>query len=155
MMRSCLEKRGMLKLLVLKSVAEKPLHVYGIIKAIEGLTGIAPSAGAIYPALRSLERAGLVEVVEAVKEGRRAKLYRATPLGLKHLQEHEKEVEEITRAAACWRSFREMGGDRLLRLIKEIVKASPALTEAQRAELRKALLEFEIKALSIMREVRS
>lgn len=153
MLKGCLEKRGMLKLLILHSIAEKPLHVYGIIKAIERTTGIAPSAGAVYPALKSLERAGLVAAEETEQSGRRGRIYKVTEQGKKYLQEREKELKELQRMITCWNSFRQLGGDRIFRLLREVVRASPNLSEPQRTELRKAFLDFEIKVLSIVREV--
>lgn len=153
MIRRCLEKRGMLKLLILQSLAERPLHVYGIIKSLERVIGTAPSAGAVYPALKSLERAGLVAAEEAAEGGRKARLYRVTQLGLKHLQEREKELKELNRMITCWNSFRQLGGERLFRLIREVIGLAPKLSEDQREKLRKAILDFEIKVLSIVKEV--
>ncbi|MEM2597382.1 MAG: PadR family transcriptional regulator [Thermofilum sp.] len=154
MIRRCLEKRGMLKLLILQSLAERPLHVYGIIKSLERVIGAAPSAGAVYPALKSLERAGLVAAEESAESGRRARLYKVTQLGLKHLQEREKELKELNRMITCWNSFRQMGGEKLFRLIREVIAVAPKLSEDQRERLRGAILDFEIRVLSIVKEVK-
>ena len=47
-------RRG-LKLIILHLLRDKPLHVYGLIKSVEKITGLRPSPGAIYPALKALE----------------------------------------------------------------------------------------------------
>ncbi len=142
-------RRG-LKLIILHLLRDKPLHVYGLIKSVEKITGLRPSPGAIYPALKALERAGLVEAQEVERGGRRARVFRLTEEGARFLEEHRGELEEALRASSCWRSFRELGGERLFRAVKEVVESFPRLSEKQREEVRRAIAEFELRILSIL-----
>jgi DNA-binding PadR family transcriptional regulator len=142
-------RRGF-KLLILHLLRDKPLHVYGLIKSLEKITGLKPSPGAIYPALKALERAGLVEAQEVEQGGRRSRVFRLTEEGARYLEERGEELEEALRAASCWRSFRELGGERLFRAVREVMENLPRLSEGQREELRKAIAEFELRVLSIL-----
>ena len=71
--------QGVLRLVVLSLIAERPRHGYEIIKAIEDrLAGsYAPSPGVIYPNLTMLEELGHA----TVKEEGGKKLYAITPEG--------------------------------------------------------------------------
>ncbi len=51
--------------LILTSLAEAPKHGYALIKDIEDFAGVRLGAGALYGALASLERDGLVEALPA------------------------------------------------------------------------------------------
>lgn len=82
-----------LQLVVLALLADKPYHGYEIIKALEERSGgfYSPSPGMVYPALTYLEEIGYASV-EA--EGTK-KLYRITPEGRAHLEEHRRVVDAI------------------------------------------------------------
>ncbi len=80
--------RGTLDLLVLRTLSVEPMHGWGISERIQRLSSdvLQVNQGALYPALHRLEKRGLV----ASKWGRsqnnrRAKFYRLTPAGRKHL----------------------------------------------------------------------
>lgn len=72
-------KAGFLKLIILKLLSKGPKHGYALMKDIERYTEKEwePSPGSIYPALRELEKEGLV----SVKTSGRRKLYEITPAG--------------------------------------------------------------------------
>src|SRR5580765_6237900 len=79
---------GTLDTLVLKTLAAGRRHGYGIARAIEDATdGVVDiEEGSLYPALYRMERKGWVEAEWGLSElGRRAKFYRLTPKGRRHL----------------------------------------------------------------------
>lgn len=139
-----------MKLLILHLLRDGQLHVYGLIKSVEKITGLRPSPGAIYPALKTLEKAGLVEAQEVERGGRKVRFFRLTEGGARYLEEHREELEEALKAASCWRNFRELGGERLFRVVREVLESFPRLSEKQREEVRKAIAEFELRVLSIL-----
>lgn len=59
-------RKGVLKMLILESLNQKPMHAYEIIKSIERkFNGIyKPSPGSIYPVLKQLLSAGLIVIEE-------------------------------------------------------------------------------------------
>lgn len=141
--------KGDFKGLVLRLLEERPMHGYEIIKAIEGrYHGVyKPSAGAIYPALRSLLRKGLV----SVSGEERRKTYRITRAGRAYLQSRRNEIEQRFRMfekmigperAALFREFRATG--KLLRTnLREV-------TPAQADEVRRVFIEMREKILRIL-----
>ncbi len=82
--------RETLRMLVLRVLAEKPMHGYQIIKRIEEVTGgkWRPAAGTLYPVLDQLKAEGLVDVERVVTEGVRGGrkvVYRLTEKGWREL----------------------------------------------------------------------
>jgi PadR family transcriptional regulator PadR len=81
--------QGTLDLMVLKALhALGPLHGYGIARRLEQLTGeaISLNQGTIYPALVRLQQQGWIAAEWGTSEnGRRAKYYAVTPLGVSQL----------------------------------------------------------------------
>lgn len=76
--------KGTLDLLILSTVSLAPLHGYGISLSIREATNDAFQVveGALYPALRRLEKKGLLEAEwKTTGTGREAKFYRLTPDG--------------------------------------------------------------------------
>ena len=76
--------KGTLDVLILKTVSWGPRHGYGISKAIRAATsdGFQIEEGALYPALRRLEKKGLLEASWGQTEtGRDAKFYALTSAG--------------------------------------------------------------------------
>jgi transcriptional regulator len=89
--------RGTLDLLILKTLSHGSLHGYGISLAIRRATGdtLQVDEGALYPALRRLEKRGVVEAEwKASDTGREAKFYELTPAGTREL---ESELGKWTR----------------------------------------------------------
>src|SRR6478672_13886733 len=79
---------GTLDTLVLKTLTGGRRHGYGIARAIEEATDgvVDVEEGSLYPALYRMERKGWVEAEWGLSElGRRAKFYRLTPRGRRHL----------------------------------------------------------------------
>ena len=76
--------KGTLDVLILKTLSGGAMHGYGISRAIREATQEAfrVEEGALYPALRRLEKRGLVEARWGVTDtGREARFYELTPAG--------------------------------------------------------------------------
>jgi len=82
-----------MKYVILRLLAEKPMHGYEVMKALEEQTQgcYKPSPGTVYPTLQWLEDEGLVVAQEA--EGK--KVYEITDQGRAFLEEHKGTVEDI------------------------------------------------------------
>lgn len=86
--------KGTLDVLILKALSWGPCHGYGISKAIRAATegAFQVEEGALYPALRRLERRGQVSAEWGETEtGRRARFYRLSAQGRESLT-HEVET---------------------------------------------------------------
>jgi len=62
-----------------------------------GRHGYSVSPGTIYPLLHKMEEMGLLKSRNEVRNGRRVRLYRATPKGEKLLEETKDKVRELCR----------------------------------------------------------
>jgi len=141
--------KGDFKGLVLHLLEERPMHGYEIIKALEErYHGVyKPSAGAIYPALRSLLNKGFL----SVSGEERRKTYRITREGKAYLRSRRKEMEQRFRMfekmigperAALFREFRATG--KLLRTnIRDV-------TPAQANELKRVMVDMKERVLRIL-----
>lgn len=92
---------GTLDMLVLKALESGPLHGYAVAEWIHGRSHdvLQVDEGALYPALHRLELRGLLAAEWGASENnRRAKFYRLTAAGRKHLQS---ERERWTRLASA------------------------------------------------------
>lgn len=81
---------GTVDMLILKAVALKPLHGYGVLLRIKQISGnaIAIPQGSLYPALYRLEHQGLIAAEWGQSENsRRAKFYTITTDGRRRLKE--------------------------------------------------------------------
>ena len=79
---------GTLDALILKTLAGGRRHGYAIARAIEDTTAqvVAIEEGSLYPALYRMEKKGWIEAEWGLSElGRRAKFYRLTTKGRRHL----------------------------------------------------------------------
>ncbi|MEM2225847.1 MAG: PadR family transcriptional regulator [Candidatus Bathyarchaeia archaeon] len=76
-------KKGYLKLLILASLARRPMHGYEIMKeAAERTLGLwKPTAGGTYPLLRRMEEEGWIRGEWRVSGGRKRRVYRITGKG--------------------------------------------------------------------------
>ena len=93
--------QGTLDLLVLKTLSLAPAHGYGIAAHIQQVSGdvLRVEEGSLYPALHRLEQAGLVTAAWQVTENkRRARMYRLTRTGARHLDAAEERWLHLTRA---------------------------------------------------------
>jgi PadR family transcriptional regulator len=80
--------KGTLDVLILKTLSHGALHGYGISRSLRDSTrnDFNVEEGALYPALRRLEKRGLLEAEWGVTDtGRDAKFYRLTASGLAEL----------------------------------------------------------------------
>jgi transcriptional regulator len=95
--------QGTLHMLVLRIVALEPLHGYGIGLRLAEISGgvFTVNAGSLFPALRRLERRGLIRGEWRVTEhGRRAKYYTPTRSGRAALERETRDWERQTGAIA-------------------------------------------------------
>jgi PadR family transcriptional regulator PadR len=95
--------QGTLHMLILKTLALEPLHGYGIGVRLEQISrgAFQVNAGSLFPALRRLERDGLIKGDWRITENnRRAKYYALTPPGRSHLKRETRDWEAQTAAIA-------------------------------------------------------
>src|SRR5262245_1217345 len=95
--------QGTLHMLILKTLALEPMHGYGIGVRLEQISkGIFQvNGGSLFPALRRLERAGLIAGEWLVTENnRRAKYYMLTAEGRAKLRRETRNWEVQTAAIA-------------------------------------------------------
>ena len=93
--------QGTLHMLILKTLALEPLHGYGIGIRLEQISqgGFLINAGSLFPALRRLERDGLIKGEWRVTENnRRAKYYILTADGRARLKRETRQWEAQTAA---------------------------------------------------------
>jgi transcriptional regulator len=92
---------GTLDILILRAVAAAPLHGYAIGRKLrdrsDGVLDV--EEGALYPALHRLEGQGLLESAWGPTDtGRRAKFYRLTRAGARHLEKRIRRWRELSGA---------------------------------------------------------
>jgi transcriptional regulator len=95
--------QGTLHMLVLKTLALEPMHGYGIGVRLDQISkGVFQvNAGSLFPALRRLERGGLIKGEWRVTENnRRAKYYALTSSGRATLRRATRDWEVQTTAIA-------------------------------------------------------
>jgi PadR family transcriptional regulator PadR len=101
--------QGTLALMILKTLeALGPLHGYGVARRIEQTSGqrLSVNYGTIYPALVKLEQEGRVASAWGVSDaGRRAKYYRLTRAGRRHLEKAARDWERTTGIVADFLSL--------------------------------------------------
>jgi transcriptional regulator len=81
--------KGTLDVVILKTLSSGPLHGYGVSRWVREATDedFSIEEGALYPALRRLEKRGLVEAEWGVTDtGREARFYRLTRAGEAELE---------------------------------------------------------------------
>lgn len=93
--------KGTLDLMILKALSLGPLHGYGVVKWIRGITedALQIEDGALYPALHRLRQRGWVTAEWGLSENnRRARYYELTEKGRQQL---EQELSSWSRFAAA------------------------------------------------------
>ena len=93
--------QGSLDLLILRTLRGEPLHGYGITAQIQAWSEgeLEVDEGSLYPALHRLERDELLSAEwRETEAGRRAKYYKLTRKGRKHL---EAELERWGRLSSA------------------------------------------------------
>ena len=103
---------GTMNLLVLQALRDGPLHGLGVSRRIESSTNglLRVEEGALYPALHRLERDRLLEGEWGrTDENRRAKFYKLTRKGRRHLEReaarwarHAEAVAGLLRLETNW-----------------------------------------------------
>ena len=104
--------QGTLDMLILKTLALEPMHGFGIGNRIEQISkGVfLVNAGSLFPALRRLERDGLIEGDwRATENNRRAKYYSLTARGRSTLRRETRDWH--VQAAAIGRILRASPGE--------------------------------------------
>lgn len=85
--------------LILLALSDKPMHGYGIIKAIydysEQQYELAP--GTLYGVLKNLEKQNLIEVIGTDLDNRKKKVYAITKIGKDVLIEEQRRYEKLLR----------------------------------------------------------
>jgi len=95
--------QGTLDLLILRTLLFGPIHGHAIAKSIERTSQdvLRVDHGSLYPALQRLERRGLITAEWGTSEhNRRARYYRLTTAGRKHLTTETGKWERLTEAIA-------------------------------------------------------
>jgi PadR family transcriptional regulator PadR len=95
--------QGTLHMLILKTLTLEPMHGYGIGVRLEQISkGVFQvNGGSLFPALRRLERAGLIKGDwHATENNRRAKYYTLTASGRATLRRETRDWEVQTAAIA-------------------------------------------------------
>ena len=90
--------RGHLDALLLAVLDDQPRHGYAIIETLETRTSgaLCLPTGTVYPALRRLERGGLVDSDWITVGGRERRTYRLTPAGRRALTDERTAWREFT-----------------------------------------------------------
>jgi len=92
---------GTLDMLILKAVSLGSLHGYGVLLRIQQISegAFEVEQGALYPALFRLEQRGMLAAEWGVSENnRRAKYYRMTRKGEKHLRQQTENWNRLSFA---------------------------------------------------------
>jgi DNA-binding PadR family transcriptional regulator len=97
-------------LLILLSLANRPLHGYALIKDIEMLSSgrVRLSTGTLYGALRRLLEDSWIERFEQADTSREKQAYRLTPAGREYLHLELDRMKGLTRAAKARLRTREV-----------------------------------------------
>jgi transcriptional regulator len=93
--------QGTLDVLVLRTLVHGPAHGHAIARHIQRTSEelLQIETGSLYPALHRLEARGLVAATWDLSEkGKRARYYRLTPGGKKHLAAEQSKWEKFSRA---------------------------------------------------------
>ena len=90
-------QKGYIRVAVLILLSKKPAHGYEIMKQIKDKTrGFwTPTAGGVYPILRSLEESGYIQGEWSTQRNRKLKIYKITETGqqiLKHAMVKQNEI---------------------------------------------------------------
>jgi len=143
--------RGDFKLFLLRVLRTQPMHGYEIMKFLEERSHgfYKPSAGSIYPALRSLVKKGYA----AVRGGNGRNVYRITPKGKAFLRRQEAEFEKR------FQSFEERIGPERAALFREARSIGKlfrhglgTINPAQAKKLRKILVDTRERIMKVITE---
>jgi PadR family transcriptional regulator PadR len=80
---------GALEIMILQSLRLRPMHGYALVKHIKQVSGdlLQVEEGSLYPALQRMLREGWLEADAGISaKGRPTRVYRLTPVGVRHLE---------------------------------------------------------------------
>jgi len=100
--------QGTLDLLVLKTLEQGPMHGWGITLHIERVSDalLRVEEGSLYPALHRMEGDGWIAASWGLSENnRKARFYRLTAKGRRHLAAARENWEKVTGAVALVLNF--------------------------------------------------
>jgi transcriptional regulator len=95
--------QGTVDLLILRTIALEPMHGWAIAQRIRQISNdvLQVQQGSLYPALQRLEREGWITAEWGASENnRRARFYRLTRAGRKHLEQEQADWERLSNAIA-------------------------------------------------------
>jgi len=95
--------QGTLDMLVMRAVADEPLHGYALVHRLQLISGgrLQIPQGSLYPALHRLENRGFLKGEwAATHTGREAKFYRLTAKGRRRLAAEVMGWQELSKAIA-------------------------------------------------------
>ena len=95
--------QGTLHLLILRAIALEPMHGWAISQRIQQVTRdvVQIPQGSLYPALHRMERRGLIAASWSTSaNNRRAKYYRLTAAGKRHLEKETSDWQILAEAVA-------------------------------------------------------
>ena len=93
--------QGTLDLLILRTLQPGPMHGHAVAKYIQRTSEdlLQVETGSLYPALHRLEAQGLISASwELSDKGKRARFYRLTAKGKKHLAAEQSKWQAFSRA---------------------------------------------------------
>jgi len=93
--------QGTLDLLILKTLALEPMHGFGIAQRIQQVSRdvFTVNQGSLYPALHRLEKRGWIKAEWGASENnRKARYYKLTSSGKKHLAEETEHWKLLSAA---------------------------------------------------------
>jgi len=93
--------QGTLDLLILRTLRAGPAHGHAIAQHIQRSSEdlLQVETGSLYPALHRMEAKGWIAAAwELSDKGKRARFYRLTPLGRRHLGAEQSRWESFSRA---------------------------------------------------------
>ena len=97
--------QGTVDLLIMKTIALEPMHGWAIAQRIRQLSDdiLQVQQGSLYPALQRLEKQGWITADWGASENnRRARFYRLTKAGRKHLDREQAAWERLSGAIALF-----------------------------------------------------
>jgi transcriptional regulator len=95
--------QGTLDMLILKALASGPMHGYSVVRHIQQASEdvLQVEEGSLYPALHRMEQRGWIESQWGSSENnRRAKYYKLTRIGRKHLASETANWVRLSEAIA-------------------------------------------------------
>ena len=93
--------QGTLDMLLMRAVADEPLHGYALVHRLNIISGgrLSVPQGSLYPALHRLENQGMLKATWGETDtGREAKFYKITAKGRKRLDAEMQEWRELSIA---------------------------------------------------------